>query len=136
MVCFVISFIFPKFFFITKLFLLILLTFLFLDIIILYATRVGITGKRETPEKFSNGDENPILIEIQNYYTFPVQANIIDEIPEQFQVRDFSIIKKIPASSAIALKYKLRPTERGEYTFGKLNVYFIGVRIGFQTFSL
>lgn len=126
-VCFVISFIFPRFFFVSKLLLLILLTFLFLDIIILYLTRTGISGKRETPEKFSNGDENPVYIRLENYYTFPVRANIIDEIPQQFQVRDFSIIKKIEASSAIELKYKLRPTERGEYTFGKLNVYIQSV---------
>lgn len=126
-VCFVISFIFPNFFFVTKLLLLILLTFLVLDIIILYATQTGISGKRETPEKFSNGDDNPIHIQLENYYTFPVTANIIDEIPEQFQVRNFSILKKIPASSAIALKYKLRPTERGEYTFGKLNVYVLSI---------
>ncbi|WP_046755842.1 DUF58 domain-containing protein [Kordia jejudonensis] len=126
-VCFVISFIFPNFFFVSKLLLLILLTFVFLDIIILYATRTGISGKRETPEKFSNGDENPILIQLENYYTFAIDVKIIDEIPEQFQVRDFSIEKKIPASSAIALKYKLRPTERGEYIFGKLNVYVLSI---------
>ncbi len=111
----------------SKLLLLILLTFVFLDIIILYATRTGISGKRETPEKFSNGDENPILIQLENYYTFAIDVKIIDEIPEQFQVRDFSIEKKIPASSAIALKYKLRPTERGEYIFGKLNVYVLSI---------
>ncbi len=94
-----------------------------MDIVILYATRTGISGKRETPEKFSNGDDNAIHIHLENYYTFPIDVKIIDEIPEQFQVRDFSILKKIPASSAIELKYKLRPTERGAYTFGKLNVY-------------
>ena len=94
-----------------------------MDIIILYLTRTGIHAQRKTPEKFSNGDENEIFIQIENFYTIPISIDIIDEIPEQFQVRDFSIEKKMKASSSLELKYMLRPTERGEYTFGKLNIY-------------
>ncbi|WP_405301486.1 DUF58 domain-containing protein [Kordia sp.] len=121
--CFILSFIFPKFFFISKLLLLIFITFALLDIFILYKTKTGVLGKRQVPDKFSNGDANEIFLRLENYYTFPIFTKIIDEIPEQFQVRDFSIEKKIAASSVIELKYKLRPTARGEYTFGKLNVY-------------
>lgn len=122
-VCFIISFIYPRFFQISKLLLLILITFAFLDIIILYLTKTGISGKRTPPEKFSNGDQNDVFVHLENYYTFSVYAKIIDEIPEQFQVRNFSIEKKLAASSVADFKYKLRPTERGEYVFGKLNVY-------------
>ncbi|WP_228055071.1 DUF58 domain-containing protein [Kordia antarctica] len=125
--CFIVSFIFPKFFYISKLLLLILLTFALLDIIILYVTKRGISGKRQTPEKFSNGDENDVFLRIENYYTFSIYTKIIDEIPEQFQVRDFSIEKKLAASSVSELKYNLRPTERGEYTFGKLNIYVMSI---------
>lgn len=126
-VCFIVSFIFPKFFYVSKLLLLIFLTFTLLDIIILYVTRTGIFGKRQTPEKFSNGDENDVFLRLENYYTFPIYTKIIDEIPEQFQVRDFSIEKKLAASSVSELKYMLRPTERGEYTFGKLNIYVMSI---------
>ncbi len=125
--CFVVSFIFPKFFYVSKLLLLILLVFMLLDIVILYLTRTGISAKRQTPEKFSNGDENDVFLRLENYYTFPIYTKIIDEIPEQFQVRDFSIEKKLDTSSVSELKYTLRPTERGEYTFGKLNVYVMSI---------
>ena len=64
-----------------------------------------------------------LRIEIHNWYTFPIQAKIMDEIPEQFQVRDFNISKKLKSSSTTDLEYELRPTTRGEYHFGKLNVY-------------
>jgi len=97
--------------------------FTILDIIILFATKRGIHGKRTTTEKFSNGDKNPITVSITNYYTFKVIARIIDEIPEQFQVRNFDIKRSIAASSNKAIEYELRPTERGEYHFGKLNIY-------------
>jgi len=122
-ILYVFSFLFPLFLNIASILLLILVALLVLDTLVLFFTKKGLEAERRLPEKFSNGDVNAIFIDIQNYYTLPVYTTIIDEIPEQFQVRDFSIHKKIEASSKLKLKYELRPTERGEYTFGKLNVY-------------
>jgi uncharacterized protein (DUF58 family) len=102
---------------------LVLITFMALDILILYTARTGIEASREMPEKLSNGDLNPLKISIKNHYTFPVSVKIIDEIPFQFQVRDFKIIKTIKASAEDKTTYDLRPTERGEYYFGNLNIY-------------
>ena len=51
------------------------------------------------------------------------RSKIIDEIPFQFQIRNFEIKRKIKASSEDEINYHLRPTERGEYSFGNLNVY-------------
>lgn len=120
-----IAFIFPALYNAAGYLLLILLAFLFLDILILFATKSGIDGTRIAPEKLSNGDENPIQVNIKNYYTFPIRVKIIDEIPEQFQVRNFEIKRKIKASSQDDIQYYLRPTERGEYVFGNLNIYVI-----------
>lgn len=97
--------------------------FFLMDIMILFFAKTGIEGTRITPEKLSNGDVNLINISIKNYYTFPVTAKIIDEIPFQFQVRDFEIKRNIKASSQDEINYELRPTERGEYSFGNLNVF-------------
>lgn len=120
-----IAFIFPALYNAAGYLLLILLAFLFLDILILFVARSGIDGTRIAPEKLSNGDENPIQVNIKNYYTFPIRVKIIDEIPEQFQVRNFEIKRKIKASSQDDIQYYLRPTERGEYVFGNLNIYVI-----------
>lgn len=117
------AFVFPFLYQVSWYLLLILLTFLVLDILILFFAKTGIEATRVTPEKLSNGDENPININIKNYYTFPISAKIIDEIPFQFQIRNFEIIRKIKASSQDEIIYNLRPTERGEYSFGNLNVY-------------
>lgn len=120
---FVCAFFFPILYNAGWLAVLILITFLALDLLILYVARTGIKATRDTPEKLSNGDLNPISISIKNNYTFPVLVKIIDEIPFQFQVRDFKIIRKIKASSEDQIAYDLRPTERGEYYFGNLNIY-------------
>ncbi|WP_230937240.1 DUF58 domain-containing protein [Psychroserpens luteolus] len=127
MVLFVLSFLFPRGFAIVKLILLLLATLTVLDTIILFTAKNGVVGRRILPEKFSNGDENPVNLILNNYYTFNVNVTIIDEIPEQFQVRDFNIKRKLDASSTSQIEYRLRPVERGEYHFGKLNVYVTSV---------
>ena len=123
MVLFVFSFVFPRWFVIVKLIFLVLLIFTLLDVLLLFTAKRGVNGIRILPEKFSNGDQNPIRLSVENYYTFPIFIKIIDEIPVQFQVRNFSIERKLDATSKTELQYELRPTERGEYHFGKLNIY-------------
>ncbi len=120
---FIVSFFFPVFYNLAWYFFLITLSFFALDVIILFAAKTGVEATRIAPEKLSNGDENPIRISIRNYYTFAVFAKLIDEIPFQFQVRNFDINRKIKASSQDDIQYYLRPVERGEYVFGNLNVY-------------
>ncbi|WP_222845207.1 DUF58 domain-containing protein [Flavobacterium piscinae] len=120
---FVLSFFFPVFYNVAWYFLLITVSFFLLDVIILFTAKTGIESTRIVAEKLSNGDENPISVSTRNYYTFAVYAKIIDEIPFQFQVRNFEINRKIKASSQDDIQYFLRPVERGEYVFGNLNVY-------------
>jgi uncharacterized protein (DUF58 family) len=120
---FCVSFIFPFLFSAARYLFLVLITFLILDVIILFIAKNGLSATRTTPEKLSNGDENTINVSVENYYTFPISVKIIDEIPFQFQIRNFQIKKQIKASSQIEINYFLRPTARGEYFFGNLNVY-------------
>ncbi|MDP2158840.1 MAG: DUF58 domain-containing protein [Flavobacterium sp.] len=117
------AFIFPFLYTATWYLFIILSCFWVLDLLILFFTKTGVEAHRNLAEKLSNGDENPIEICIKNFYTFPIYTKIIDEIPFQFQVRNFEISRKINASSQDDIRYFLRPTERGEYHFGKLNVY-------------
>lgn len=121
--CFVLSYFFPMLYNASWYTLYVLIIFTLIDIIILFATKNPIEALRETPEKLSNGDENEIIVRIKNKYTFPIYSRIIDEIPHQFQVRNFNIYRKIEAQSKDDFKYFLRPTERGEYFFGNLNVF-------------
>lgn len=98
------------------------------DIIALYKND-GIKSKRILPEKFSNSDPNRVLIEIRNLYSFKVIAEIIDEIPVQFQKRDFLKFRNINSRSSENIQYYLVPLERGEFRFGYLNIY-ISTRMG------
>ena len=60
---------------------------------------------------------------LRNHYRFKADVEVIDEIPVQFQKRDFLHALKIAAGSETAFSYSLRPVERGEYFFGNLNIF-------------
>lgn len=84
------------------------------------------------PLRLSNGDKNTIRIDIENLHALTVALEIIDEIPHQFQVRDFSLKISMESGEKHHLSYDLRPTERGEYLFGNINIYiqsFLGLVI-------
>ena len=120
---FFISFFWKPLFVFALVMLIVLLLATIVDVFILFSDKNGIEIERKLPEKFSNGDENPILITLKNNYRLPIYVEIIDEIPFQFQKRDFSIEKKIKANDRIQMQYHLRPTQRGVYEYGKLNAF-------------
>ncbi|MDD3077924.1 MAG: DUF58 domain-containing protein [Paludibacter sp.] len=95
----------------------------FVDIFILYSTKNGFWAERNLPDKFSNSDDNSIFLSLKNNYPLTVHAELIDEIPVQFQKRDFLYKVDLKAQQKEKLVYTLKPLERGEYSFGKLNIY-------------
>ena len=120
---FILAYLFPMFYNAAWYVLYILLAFLIIDTLLLFASGKKIIGNRIMSEKLSNGDENEIKIAINNQYSFPIYSKIIDEIPFQFQQRNFEVKRKIKALGKDNYTYLLRPTERGEYSFGNLNIY-------------
>lgn len=122
-VLFGLSYFIPILFNIAQLSIAVLLLLLFLDFLIIFIGKHNIEATRVLPDKFSNGDKNRIDLDIRNNYSFIIYLEIIDEIPEQFQIRDFKITDRIAPRKSKIISYNLKPTERGEYHFGHLNVY-------------
>ena len=100
-----------------------LILFTAIDILLLFASNKKVIVIRNMSEKLSNGDENEISIALNNQFTFAVSVKIIDEIPFQFQQRNFEVKRNIKPKAKDDYRYFLRPTERGEYLFGNLNLY-------------
>lgn len=96
--------------------------FLF-DIFLLYGSGKGIRAKRLLPNKLSNSDLNKIRIQFDTHYPFRTSIGLIDELPQQFQKRDFEYRTKCVKGEQQVFDYTVRPTDRGEYVFGHLNVY-------------
>jgi uncharacterized protein (DUF58 family) len=90
---------------------------------LLFNQKNAIQAQRILPEKLSNGDQNSIKIDLKNNYPFTIKTKVIDEIPFQFQKRNFHIERIINSNKNILFEYLLEPKERGEYSFGILNVF-------------
>lgn len=94
-----------------------------LDYVILFVAKNEIRVQRQLPEQFSNGDDNRVAISVKNLAPFRVDLKIIDEIPVQFQQRDFQLSVSLEEGEERELVYQLRPAERGEYIFHRVNVF-------------
>ncbi|MGQ3131228.1 MAG: DUF58 domain-containing protein [Flavobacteriales bacterium] len=99
-----------------------------IDIIILWRRSDFIFASRETPQKLSNGDENPIYVYVENRYNFLVDLRVVDEIPHQFQKRDVLFKLSLKSGESRQILYNLRPVKRGEYEFGLIRV-FVNTRL-------
>jgi uncharacterized protein (DUF58 family) len=94
-----------------------------LDYIILFSSKKPVDIRRELQDQLSNSDQNKIDIHISSNCPFPLTVRIIDELPEQFQQRNFSLTFTMKSNEDKELFYQVRPTERGEYLFHNINVF-------------
>src|SRR5882724_7937508 len=94
-----------------------------IDILLLFNKRVDVEVTRDTQGVLSLGDPNPVRLVLKNKARMNLHVLVIDELPEQFQERDFSISLYMPANKVHVQIYELRPLSRGEYHFGKINLY-------------
>lgn len=107
---------------VTWVFSMLLLVLLLLDLVTLFRID-AIAAERILPEKFSNSDDNKVKVLIKNGYSFKIFCEVIDEVPIQFQKRDFLKQFSLKAGTTKKFTYYLRPVERGEYFFGHLHVF-------------
>ncbi len=104
--------------------------FVVFDAMLLFAKNVQIDGKRSLPQRLSLGDENEVKIWLRNRSKIGLDITIIDELPYQLQKRDFEINLHLATNEQQNLKYNIRPTQRGEYEYGTMNLFvssFLGL---------
>lgn len=121
-ICYILAFFFPWFMWISHGLLMGLGIIMIVDYFLLFNQKDGVEAMRILPEKLSNGDDNAVKVDVKNIYSFKINVQIIDEIPFQFQKRDFLITREIASQSNVLLEYILTPKERGVYQFGNLNI--------------
>ena len=95
----------------------------FLDALWLFSQKILIQGNRTTQPLFSLSDENKVEITLRNLSNRHWQLKVVDELPIQFQIRDFGIACELKPYGNEVLHYHLRPVSRGEYHFGNLLLF-------------
>ncbi|MGB0177070.1 MAG: DUF58 domain-containing protein [Owenweeksia sp.] len=95
----------------------------------LFRLKKAVFARRQTAQKFSNGDPNPVDIYIENQYGIAISVRVIDEVPFQFQLRDQEFKLELKPAEYKWIHYDLNPVKRGEYEFGNINV-FVSSKLG------
>lgn len=93
-----------------------------LDIARLYSRKDGIHASRHTLAKWSNGDENPVTVEVRSNYSIPIRVRVLDELPAQLQERNLVLNSGIEPRGNAQINYMVRPLARGVYAYGAINV--------------
>jgi len=93
------------------------------DAILLFHPKIKLKAARKLPKLFSLSDPNPIKLELDNQSPVALSLEIIDELPLQFQKRDFQLFHQLQKGEKDTLVYELKPLERGEYVFRNINIF-------------
>jgi len=126
-VAFVFSFAFTVLLTAAKILLIGFFIFFILDARWLFSKSVKINCSRAVSKLMSLGDDNSVRISIDNKSARDLDVTLVDEIPMQFQKRDFAMQFRLVAGEKKIIRYGLRPVRRGEYAFGNINAYLASV---------
>ncbi|MCU0387829.1 MAG: DUF58 domain-containing protein [Chitinophagaceae bacterium] len=99
------------------------------ELAVLFRNKKGVDAVRLLPERFSNGDFNHISLLLTNHFPFFTRVTIIEELPEQFEIRNNRFSVNMGPLEKKTLRYAIKPLERGEYLFGFAQLY-IQTRLG------
>lgn len=99
------------------------------DVLMLLLQPFRIPTIRSVSAILSLGNEQNVSITLKNTSNAQLFAEIIDELPYQLQKRDLVFHADLPPGKKITLNYKIRPTLRGSYEFGHINL-FVRNRLG------
>jgi uncharacterized protein (DUF58 family) len=78
---------------------------------------------------FSLHDKNKISLTVNNRSNYLLHLRIVDEIPYQFNERDFAVRCTLNKTKTEIIEYAVTPQIRGEYHFGNIHV-FISSQLG------
>ena len=121
-----ISYFVPALYQLANVILLLLLLATVADVLLLYS-KSGIKAERRVNNRLSMGDDNKVELVVKSTYGFRTNISIIDEIPVQFQVRDWQVRMQLSGHEEKSHPYMLKPFSRGEYVFNNINLFVNGV---------
>jgi len=125
-ILYIFSYFIPVLYDVAGIILLLLSISLLVDVFLIFGKRSALRAERITAERWSNGDDNKVILHFQNNYSFPVTLHVIDELPVQFQERNWYRNIRLDRNSEEQNVYTVKPLTRGEYSYGNINVFVKG----------
>lgn len=125
---FFVSFVYAVVFYIALVLLFSFCIALLVDLIVLYKSTL-VSAERHVASVLSLSDKNKVSLTVINLSDRFLDLKIIDEIPYQFNERDFKVHLSTEKGKTETINYHVTPLIRGEYIFGDIHV-FIKTKIG------
>ena len=92
------------------------LIIIIVDVMLLFRKETRIKCRRYLPKVFSLGDENKVRISLTNQSNQKLNLTVIDELPVQFQARDFEKKITLDSGQEQTINYTLNPKSCLLYT--------------------
>lgn len=124
---FIAGFFVPIYFFIGQIFLFTVIGLLLIDIALLFSRGNQITVKRIYPHQCSLGEFHQVRIHLKNESATPFKLTVIDDSPEQLQMRNHQLFDSLDAFEEEEVSYVFQPKERGVFKFGNINLLITSV---------
>jgi uncharacterized protein (DUF58 family) len=122
-VAFVASFGIPVLFPFAQALLVLVVALTLVDAGLLFSRKPRFQVQRKVPRVLSLGDDSHILFRVRNRNKQLFTVTLIDEMPIQLQVRDFTQTFTLKAGEQKEIRYPLRPESRGAFLFGKAHLF-------------
>lgn len=123
---FIIAFFLPFVWYVALVFIWVLTALTIMDCFLLFVGKANVAARRIVNERMNLGAGNTVHVELKNTFSFPVSISLIEELPFQYQERNFKKHFKISSGGKYTYTYELTPNERGEYHFGNIISYVSG----------
>jgi len=99
------------------------------DATLLYARRPELVCKRDVAPVLSLSDPNLVKIFLENRSRLHLNLTVVDELPIQFQRRDFEVHWALQPGASYQIEHYLTPLSRGVFSFGNIHL-FAATRMG------
>lgn len=126
---FVLAFFLPFLFPVAQTLLFVAAAVMLVDGFLLFRSGLPVEAERKLPRVLSLGDSTRVILTLHNRGALPLQAGVVDELPVQLQIRNFYRALALPPEQSQQLTYEIRPTERGAFLFGNVNL-FLSTQLG------
>lgn len=80
-------------------------------------------ARRSVADVLSLNETVKIRVDVKNNSAMAIRATILDEIPFQFRLRDYSVSLTLAGYAEETIEYTLKPQIRGEYAFASVHVF-------------
>jgi uncharacterized protein (DUF58 family) len=90
------------------------------EIVFLYIYATSVKGHRHCGQQLSLGDCQEIEYTLRNECDYGFAIDLIDELPVQFQYRDYIGQISLQGLESKTVIHEIRPLARGNYEFGKM----------------